>query len=152
MLQLHTLPSSGGDTMFANMELAFATLSQTLQKFLCSLTATHASEHIYRGRYADRGVEDQDKDYPENVHPGGAHPPGNRRLSLYVNPSFTTRINELAPQESRALLTMLYKHQQRPEFRSASSGVKTTSLSGTTEAHNILPCGITFRRRVRDIA
>jgi taurine dioxygenase len=117
MLQLHVLPETGGDTLFASMSAAFETLSPTLQRFLTGLTATHASEHIYRGRYADRGVEDDDKTYPSAVHPVVRTHPISSRQAVYVNPSFTTHINELSADESHALLELLYRHQQRSEFQ-----------------------------------
>ena len=61
MLQIHQLPPSGGDTLFASMYAAFETLSPAMQAFLTTLSAHHESEHIYRGRYADRGVDDTGK-------------------------------------------------------------------------------------------
>jgi taurine dioxygenase len=117
MLQLHTLPSSGGDTLFASMYAAYETLSAELGRFLAGLSATHASEHVYRGRYADRGVDDANRTYPSAVHPLIRTHPDSGRQALYVNPSFTTRINELTAEESAALLGYLYRHQQRPEFQ-----------------------------------
>ena len=117
LLQLHTLPATGGDTLFASMYAALETLSLTLQHFLSTLTATHDSEHIYRGRYGDRGVDDSGRTYPHAVHPVVRTHPRSGRNALYVNPSFTTRINELSADESRALLEFLFRHQQRPEFQ-----------------------------------
>ena len=117
LLQLHTLPATGGDTLFASMYAALETLSLTLQNFLATLTATHDSEHIYRGRYGDRGVDDSGRTYPRAVHPVVRTHPHSGRNALYVNPSFTTRINELSADESRALLEFLFRHQQRPEFQ-----------------------------------
>lgn len=38
------------------------------------------------------------------------------RKGLFVSDGFTTRINELAPAESDALLTFLFAHATRPEF------------------------------------
>ncbi len=116
-LQLRVLPPIGGDTLFASMCAAFGTLSLTLQEFLSGLTATHESEHIYRGRYAKRGIDDTGKVYPSAEHPVVRTHPQSGRQALYVNPSFTTRINGLEPAESKALLDFLYSHQQRPEFQ-----------------------------------
>ena len=116
-LQLHVLPPVGGDTLFASMYAAFETLSPTLQEFLSGLTATHESEHLYRGRYTERGVDDAGKIYPSAEHPLVRTHPNSGRQALYVNPSFTTRINGLEPAESKALLDFLYAHQQRPEFQ-----------------------------------
>jgi taurine dioxygenase len=111
------LPPVGGDTLFASMYAAYETLSPTLQEFLAGLTATHESEHLYRGRYAERGVDDTGKVYPSAEHPVVRTHPESGRQALYVNPSFTTRINGLSIAESKALLEFLYSHQQRPEFQ-----------------------------------
>lgn len=117
MLQLHVLPETGGDTLFASMYAAFETLSESMQNFLLTLQAHHESEHVYRGRYADRGEVDDDKTYPRALHPVICTHPQSGRRALYVNPSFTTRIDGLTKNESDTLLLMLYKHQQRPEFQ-----------------------------------
>jgi len=119
LLQMRTVPDSGGDTLFASMFAAYEALSPAMQHFLQTLTAEHASEHVYRGRYADRGVTDNNEErlYPSHIHPVVRTHPHNGRLTLYVNPSFTTRICELAPSESHALLDYLYQHQQRAEFQ-----------------------------------
>ena len=112
MLQMHILPSAGGDTMFASMYGAYDTLSPAMQSFLEGLTATHESEHIYRGRYSDRGVDDADKVYPSAVHPVVRTHPATGRKALYVNGGFTTRINELSKAESRNLLGFLFRHME----------------------------------------
>ncbi len=112
MLQMHILPSAGGDTMFASMYGAYDTLSPAMQSFLEGLTASHESEHIYRGRYSDRGVDDADKVYPSAVHPVIRTHPATGRKALYVNSGFTTRINELSKAESRNLLDFLFRHME----------------------------------------
>ncbi len=117
LLQLHLLPPSGGDTLFASMYAAFETLSPHMQALLMQMQAHHESEHIYRGRYADRGVDDSGRTYPRALHPIVRTHPESGRKALYVNPSFTTRIEGLSRAESDALLNMLYTHQQRPEFQ-----------------------------------
>jgi len=112
MLQMHILPSAGGDTMFASMYGAYDTLSPAMQSFLEGLTASHESEHIYRGRYSDRGVDDSDKVYPSAVHPVVRTHPATGRKALYVNAGFTMRINELSKAESRNLLDFLFRHME----------------------------------------
>ena len=52
ILYMHQTPSNGGgDTMFANMYLAYETLSAPMKRFLEGLTAVHDGEHVFRGRY-----------------------------------------------------------------------------------------------------
>ena len=79
---------------------------------LDGLTATHESEHIYRGRYADRGRNDTDIDCPVAVHPVVRTHPDTGLKALFVNRTFTTRINELSPSESDAVLTMLFEQAE----------------------------------------
>lgn len=117
ILQVHILPRCGGDTMFCNMYRAFETLSPGMQEFLGGLTATHASEHVYRGRYADRGREDGEIDCPSACHPVVRVHPQTGRRALYVNRTFTTRINELSEAESAAVLGLLFAHSEHVDHQ-----------------------------------
>ena len=112
MLQIHIAPPCGGDTMFSDMYGAYDVLSEPVKRMLDGLTATHESEHIYRGRYADRGRKDLDIDCPSAVHPVVRTHPDTGRKALFVNRTFTTRINELSPEESDAVLTMLFEQAE----------------------------------------
>lgn len=117
MLQLHILPPCGGDTMFSNMYTAYERLSKPIQNMLDGLTATHESEHIYRGRYADRGQKDNEIRFPTAVHPVVRTHPDTGRKALYINRTFTRCINELSEFESSALLEMLYQHCEHIDFQ-----------------------------------
>jgi taurine dioxygenase len=117
ILQLHILPELGGDTLFANMYAAYDALSAPLKAMLGNLTSLHASEHVYRGRYSDRGVHDKDASYPQAVHPVVRTHPETGRKALYVNRTFTTRINELSESESRVILDFLFDHCEQIDFQ-----------------------------------
>ncbi len=117
MLQLHHLPSQGGDTLFASMYAAWDALSAPMRAFLETLNARHESEHVYRGRYSDRDVDDAGKVYPESVHPVVRTHPETGRRALYVNCGFTTGIEGLGKAESRALLNFLFEHIEQERFQ-----------------------------------
>lgn len=117
MLQIHILPECGGDTMFANMYAAYDALSAPIKSMLEGLTAEHESEHVYRGRYADRGVDDAGKAYPKATHPVVRTHPETGRKALYVNRTFTTRLNGVEPAESDALLEFLFAHGEQVDFQ-----------------------------------
>ena len=112
MLQIHILPSCGGDTMFSNMYSAYDSLSLPLREMLDHMTATHESEHIYKGRYSDRGRNDSEIDCPRAIHPVVRTHPETGRKALFVNRTFTTRINELSAHESDNILEMLFQHAE----------------------------------------
>ena len=116
ILRLTTVPPAGGDTLFASMYAAYDALSDRMKSFLDDLTAIHSSEHVYRGRY---GIQSnlRDGDYPESEHPVVRSHPVTGRKTLYVNAGFTTRIKDMKPNESRALLDFLFEHvATTPEF------------------------------------
>ena len=117
MLQIQILPESGGDTMFANMNLAYKKLSKPFKKFLNDLTAIHESEHIYRGRYSDRGVKDSELQYPRAVHPIVRTHPVTKKKSLFINRTFTTKISELTEHESKQILELLFNHCEHLDFQ-----------------------------------
>ena len=112
MLQIHILPACGGDTMFSNMYSAYDSLSLPLREMLDHMTATHESEHIYKGRYSDRGRNDSEIDCPRAIHPVVRTHPETGRKALFVNRTFTTRINELSAHESDNILEMLFQHAE----------------------------------------
>ena len=112
MLQIHILPSCGGDTMFSNMYSAYESLSAPTKDFLEGLTATHESEHIYKGRYNDRGKNDSEIDCPSATHPVVRTHPETGQKALFVNRTFTTKINELSIHESDSVLEMLFQHAE----------------------------------------
>ena len=117
MLQLHILPECGGDTMFANMYMAYEALSNPMKEFLGSLNAWHESEHIYKGRYSERGVSDDDISCPSALHPIVRTHPETKKKALFVNRSFTTRIDGLTKSESDNVLGFLFDHSEQISFQ-----------------------------------
>ena len=117
MLQLHILPESGGDTMFSNMNHAYEKLSDPFKIFLSDLKALHESEHIYKGRYSDRGVADHNISYPKASHPIVRTHPETKKKSLFINRTFTTRIEGLSIFESNRILDFLFAHCESLEFQ-----------------------------------
>jgi len=106
-------PDGGGDTMFANMYLAYETLSEPIRKLVDGLTAIHDGEPFFRGRY---GVEDAGKTYPRAEHPVVRTHPVTGKKCLFVNRFFTTRIVGLDRNESDAILAMLFRHIEKLEL------------------------------------
>jgi len=108
ILHIHETPESGGgDTLFANMALAFELLSDTMKDFLSGLTAVHDGALPYVGAYKSKPPEGG---YPQSEHPViTVHPESGEHI-LYVNSGFTSHIKGLSPRESRALLALLFDH------------------------------------------
>ena len=117
MLQLHILPECGGDTMFANMYMAYEALSNPMQKFLSDLKASHESEHFYRGRYKTESNSESKTEYPSAIHPVIRTHPETGKKAIFVNKFFTTRILGLEPQESKFILDFLFSHIEKTEFQ-----------------------------------
>ncbi len=117
MLQLHIIPECGGDTMFANMYMAYEALSNPMQKFLSDLKASHESEHFYRGRYKTESNGESKTEYPSAIHPVIRTHPETGKKAIFVNKFFTTRIEGLEPQESKFILDFLFSHIEKTEFQ-----------------------------------
>ena len=115
ILYLTEIPPTGGDTLFASMYAAYGALSPPIKQLVEGLTATHDGEPVYRGRF---GWNDANgKAFPCAEHPVVRTHPVTGRKALFVNGNFTTRINGLSKLESDALLQMLCRHAETPEFQ-----------------------------------
>lgn len=117
ILHLHTIPDSGGDTIFSNMYAAFEALSQPMKVLVSALRALHSGEQNYRDYFGNRPEELRDGCFPETIHPVVRTHPVTGRKALYVNEIFTHHIVDVEPAESDMLLEFLYAHARAPRFQ-----------------------------------
>ncbi|MEU5372850.1 TauD/TfdA family dioxygenase [Streptomyces sp. NPDC005951] len=109
LLHITTTPEggSGGDTLFANMHLAYELLSPAFRSFLDGLTAVHDGAMPWKTAGQTPPPE---YDVPRNEHPVVVRHPDTGRRLLFVNGPYTSHIPQLSGQESEALLALLYRH------------------------------------------
>jgi taurine dioxygenase len=120
MLVAREVPPAGGDTEFANMYLAYETLSDGMKRLLEPLTAVNSSaladvSKTREDRMKDSARRDAAKQYTAE-HPVVRVHPETGRKALYVNVAHTERFSGMTREESLPLLRYLYRHQTRPEF------------------------------------
>jgi taurine dioxygenase len=120
MLHAQELPADGGDTLFANMHLAWDTLPAPLRKAVEGLRAEHSylakyEELRQRSPWRPKLSDEQVAQVKPVVHPVVRTHPENGRKALFVSEHFTTRIVGLPEDEGRDLLAQLFAHSVRPE-------------------------------------
>ena len=115
MLYSVEVPDVGGDTLFANMVLAYETLPEATKQRIEGLRAVH--RYGYRGGGAIVGLNrEQDADHPDVPHPVVRTHRESGLKALFVNPGFTVCIEGMDEDESRELLDELFDNATRPEF------------------------------------
>lgn len=120
MLLARELPPVGGDTLFANMYLAWETLSEGMRRMLEGLRAVNTSSRAdvtrtREDRISTDGRSEAKKEYVAE-HPVARTHPETGRKALYVNIAHTERFVGMTSEESAPLLEYLCRHQVRPEF------------------------------------
>jgi len=118
ILVARELPPEGGDTLFANMVMAYEALSDGMKAMLDGLTAVNSSakDTVARSR------EDRQKGMgavPDPLvaeHPVVRTHPETGEKVLYVNIGHTIGIKGMTAAESGPLLEFLFAHQRRDEF------------------------------------
>jgi taurine dioxygenase len=119
MLVAREIPPYGGDTLFANMYLAYETLSDGMKAMLAGLVAVNSSAKADASRTREDRMKDSaregKKDYAA-AHPVVRRHPETGRPALYVNVAHTVRFDGMTEEESAPLLEYLFRHQTRPEF------------------------------------
>lgn len=110
------IPKSGGDTQFADMVQAYATLPATLKARIDGMQALH--RYGWNGGTSITTLnEKQQAAHPDVVHPVVRIHPETGEKALYVNPGTTVHILGLEQAESDDLLAALHVHALKPEFR-----------------------------------
>ncbi|WP_077001403.1 TauD/TfdA family dioxygenase [Variovorax sp. KK3] len=107
-------PSVGGDTMFANMYLAYESLSPKLRAFLDDTEAVHDVSLISARR--DPAIMEAFKRLnPPVVHPAVREHPDAHRRALYVNDRVRTFVG-MSDAESKPIIQFLCQHSVQPRF------------------------------------
>lgn len=128
------VPPFGGDTIWANSALAYATLSDTYRKMIDGLQVRFSMRDVLRaaqetvqasdtpiGRLAaTRDAERLPEDLMRKVR-GSAHPivrthPVTGEKALYVDPSYGIGIEGMTPEESAPILKFLCEHLTQNAF------------------------------------
>lgn len=124
ILHSKIIPPVGGDTRFADCASAYDALSGTMQGIVEGLTVLHSAAPSYgpKGVFAKetqtRSMEIKPSSTAEKLraHPLVRRHPGSGRKLLFVNPTYSVRIETLHENESAALLKMLFEVITRDEF------------------------------------
>jgi len=120
MLIAREVPAYGGDTLFANMYLAYEGLSPGLRRLLDGLVAVNSSTKADTTKTREDRMRDgaNPAARAEYVaeHPVVRTHPETGRKALYVNGGHTVRFRGMTEEESAPLLRFLFAHQIRPEF------------------------------------
>ena len=123
ILHAREVPPYGGDTVWANQELALATMSTGMQSMIAGLRGVHSAVNAYSPKmqklhdtFAGMIVHTSDDATRAQVHPVVRVHPETGRASLFVNAQYTVGIDGFLPEESKALLGLLLAHAVEPQF------------------------------------
>ena len=111
MLYALAAPEIGGETAFANQELAYKELSTGMRRVVDDLKAHHSAEGLARL------YEEDQKGAPRALHPVVRTHDETGQKSLYVCRAFTRRFEEWSREESKPLLEYLFEQSVRPEYQ-----------------------------------
>ena len=113
MLYAMEIPSTGGNTIFANCYLAAETLPDDVKRRLAGRKAVHVFEY---GAVTKSGRFDRTT-APHFAQPIFRKHPVTGRTALYVSELMTEEIVGLPEDESREMLDLLFEHQRQEAFR-----------------------------------
>ena len=120
VLYAKEIPASGGDTLFANLYLAYETLSESMRLILNGRRAVNSSRKGDAAAGRQKSVDENPKDtsglQTESVHPVIRTHPETGRKALYVNRGHTVCFEGASREESEPILEFLFDHAIKPEF------------------------------------
>ncbi len=111
------VPPVGGDTCFANAEVAYDRLSDTWKERIEGLVAVHDFTRVF-GRGSDpEFLEQKRKEHPPAHHPVVRTHPQTGAKCIYTNRTFVTHIEGVEPSESDKILAKLEQAVQDPSVQ-----------------------------------
>jgi taurine dioxygenase len=119
MLLAREIPPYGGDTLFANMYLAYDSLSDGMKQMITPLKAISSSAKADVSKTREDRIKSDGRQDAQPLlaeHPVVRTHPETGRKALYVNIAHTVRFAGMTEEESAPLLQFLFFHQVKPEF------------------------------------
>ena len=120
VLLARELPPAGGDTLFANLYLAYETLSDGMKELLAPLKGINVSSKAQVSETRKERLKTGAKAPADTVlsatHPVVRTHPETGRKALYVSFAHTVRFEGMSEEESQPILDYLFEHQIKPEF------------------------------------
>ena len=117
ILRAIDVPPTGGDTLFSDMSAAYDGLDPALKARIDGLVAVHDYMRAFAHQVSDENKQQMRERFPAVEHPVvRTHPETGRKL-LYVNRFFVDHIVGLEPDESTALIDLLSKQAELPEYQ-----------------------------------
>ncbi|MCA0904739.1 TauD/TfdA dioxygenase family protein [Qipengyuania aquimaris] len=118
------IPSTGGDTLFADQQAAFEALSDDRKDFLRDLTAIHSAQLAYapEGTYGERdlgrsmAIRPNESARETRTHPLVQQHPETGQECLYSTLGYIIGIEGMEQAEAITLLAELAEWQSRDEF------------------------------------
>ena len=107
------VPPKGGDTLFANLQDAYESLSTGMQGSLSRLRALHSAVRSYgpdaslKNHLENMTITNEKKEPGFESHPVIREHPVTGKPSLWINPTYTIRFEGMTDQESQPLLDYL---------------------------------------------
>ena len=108
------LPSSGGDTLFANLANAYDALDDELKDRIDGLRVRNL--YGYDDTFREETTEESEPNTSAATHELVKTHPVTGRKSLYLSRLMTRSVIGMDRSESDDLLNMLFDHAERPEF------------------------------------
>ena len=118
------IPPIGGDTLFANTQIAYEDLDAETKSKIDNLKVVHSAKLPY----ADDGFYATEKEQrsmniitskeakKEQIHPLVKVHPETQKKGLFINPVYTSHICGFNEEESFLLLSKLYEHMTQEKY------------------------------------
>jgi len=136
LLHSKIVPPVGGDTLFANTQLAYEELNQETKDKIDNLEVIHsaglpyADDGFYATEKEERAMDilPSKKAKETQLHPLVKTHPETMKKCLFINPVYTVAINNFSDGDSFLLLSSLYEHMTQEKYIYRHKWTKDTLL------------------------
>ena len=117
ILLARIVPQWGGDTVWANMELAYERLPDDVKELIEGRYAIHSYVKAFGRTMSDEQRSKALEQFPEQKHPIVRTHPVTGKKGLFINRVFTLTIDGMTPDESRPLRRQLFEQATLPALQ-----------------------------------